>query len=155
MSYSASATLYTIDTPDLEGDDIDVEVEESQCVTRGIKFFTDNFLCNKKIHSVIVDTVDYNDRIKWVGGSIYYKDFNGSKKKKKAHSDLVNNTNFEFRSNILNSSSSGQIASLVLEYMEYVKDLNFCQIFGYLSIEFIELEENKITIICEMDAESG
>jgi hypothetical protein len=65
MAYSRSAALYTISTPDVDWDECDVSAVESHYITSGIKLFTDNFRHNKKIYSIIVDTVDYNDRIKW------------------------------------------------------------------------------------------
>ena len=154
-----SDSLYSIVLPNWEeinynSDDDDSKDYELECIEKGIKFFKDNFPRHKKIHYVMIDS-GYNHRIKWKNNNIYYNCNHDGKIQ--THRNLVKNTNFEFRSDDLNCCVES-LTYLVLQYIKYIKDLNFCVIFNCLSIDFIETEENGeigASIICEMDSESG
>jgi hypothetical protein len=98
--------------------------------------------------------VDYIDRLKWQTkynpNYIFYRNDNKIIKKE-IHPDLITNTFFCFKipTNV-NKQDYMSYINLIDEYVYYVKELEFCEIYSYSSIE---ITEDKIVIY--MDAELG
>jgi hypothetical protein len=145
------STIYTIN---FEGFD---EVEDYQgfelrSIKNGVKFFLENIKNdNSKIVSIIIKC-DYLDRLEWSGSKIYNKSMKLVKEK---NADLIDKTLFEFKiPNDVDRKYCTTYTDLIYKYTEYVKDLDFCVIFGYLNIEFV-VNNNDISIVCDLDSESG
>lgn len=147
------STIYTIEFEEFDEVE-DYQEFELRTIKNGVKFFLENIKNNdSKIVSIIIKC-DYLDRLEWSNSNIYNKSMELVKEK---NANLVDNTLFEFKiPNDVNGIGKDytNYTDLIYEYTEYVEYLDFCAIFGYLDIEFI-MNNNDISIVCDLDSESG
>jgi hypothetical protein len=109
---------------------------------------------NINIKSIYIDSGGYDDRLNWRTKSkpnyIYHKCDDKIIIKEK-HPDLIKKTLFSFNTpNTMDNKNYMSHVNLIYEYVNYVKNLDFCEIYSY---DYIEIKGNQIVV--HMNSESG
>lgn len=123
-----------------------------QLLFNGIKEKNNTIKLN--IKNIYVNSGGYEDRLIWrvkTKPNYIYHRCDDKIIIKEKHPDLIENTFFWFNlpENIDNEDYMSYV-NLIYEYVNYVRELDFCEIYSY---DYIEIKEDKILV--HMNSESG
>lgn len=113
-----------------------------------------NSVNKRNIKNIYIGSGGYEDRLIWRTKSkpnyIYHRCDDKIIIKEKHH-DLIKDTFFWFKpQKNIDKTNYMTYVNLFYEYVNYVKDLDFCEIYSY---DYIEIKEDEISV--HMNSESG
>ena len=80
---------------------------------------------------------------------ISFKEYN-KEEEYEIHKNLIRETYYEFK-----MEKTKGIIEQIYEYIYYIRELNYCEIYGIDNIKIYIKENNKYIIQCNMLSESG